>query len=169
MFLKASNAPLGAFNNEHRDRRALLQLETNHDEGEVCLDRAPHAIFDDGWHEPDNLPPIARWLKTRGRVRFRAENLRTIRFDLTTHLPDLDRRKMNITLALDGAPVLACTLFRYGWVEVELHLPEPVAPKNGDTFELEIAADQTWQPRPNDKTSRDDRQISIAVCNLRYS
>jgi hypothetical protein len=41
--------------------------------------------------------------------------------------------------------------------------------KNGDTFELEITADQTWQPRPNDKTNRDDRQISIAVCNLRYS
>lgn len=169
MFLKASNAPLGAFYNEHRDRRALLQLESNHDEGEVCLDRAPQATFDDGWHEPDNLPPIARWLKTRGRVRFRAEKVGTIRFDLTTHLPDLDRRKMNIALALDGAPVLACTLFRYGWVELELRLPEPIAPKNGNTFELEITADQTWQPRPNDKTSRDDRQISIAVCNLRYS
>jgi SAM-dependent methyltransferase len=169
MFLKASNAPLGAFNNEHRDRRALLRLESNGTEGEVCLDRAPHAIFDDGWYEPDDLPPIARWLKTRGRVRFRADKLSTIRLDLTTHLPDLDQRKMKITLALDGAPVLACTLFRYGWVELELRLPEPIASQNGDAFELEITADQTWQPRPNDKTARDDRQISIAVCNLRYS
>jgi SAM-dependent methyltransferase len=169
MFLKASNAPLGAFNNEHRDRRALLRLESNGTDGEVCLDRAPHAIFDDGWYEPDELPPIARWLKTRGRVRFRAEKVSTIRLDLTTHLPDLDRRKMKITMALDGAPVLGCTLFRYGWVELEVRLPEPIAPKSGDTFELEITADQTWQPRPNDKLSRDDRQISIAVCNLRYS
>jgi hypothetical protein len=169
MFLKASNAPLGVFNNEHRDRRALLRLESNDHEGEVSLDRAPHAIFDDGWYEPDDLPPIARWMKTRGRVRFRAEKVRTLRLDLTTHLPDLDRRKMNITLALDGAPVLACTLFRYGWLELELRLPEPITAKNGDTFELEITADQTWQPRPNDQTSRDDRQISIAVCNLRYS
>src|SRR3954469_17257551 len=64
MFLKASNAPLGAFNNEHRDRRALLRLESNGTEGEVCLERAPHATFDDGWYEPDDLPPIARWLKT---------------------------------------------------------------------------------------------------------
>lgn len=169
MFLKASNAPLGAFNNEHRDRRALLRLEISDREDEVCLDRAPHAIFDDGWYEPDDLPPIARWMKTRGRIHFRAEKVKTIRFDLTTHLPDLARHKMNITVALDGAPVLACTLFRHGWLELELRLPEPMTPKNGDTFELEITADQTWQPRPNDKTSRDDREISIAVCNLRYS
>jgi SAM-dependent methyltransferase len=169
MFLKASNAPLRAFNNEHRDRRALLRLESNGTEGEVCLDRAPHAIFDDGWYEPDDLPPIARWLKTRGRVRFRAEKLSAIRLDLTTHLPDLDRRKMEITVALDGATVLACTLFRYGWIELEVRFPEPIAPNKGDTFELEITANQTWQPRPDDKVSRDDRQISIAVCNLRYS
>jgi SAM-dependent methyltransferase len=169
MFLKASNAPLGVFNNEHRDRRALLRLESNDNEGEVCLDRAPRAIFDDGWYEPDDLPPIARWMKTRGRVRFRAEKVKTLRLDLTTHLPDLERRKMKITVALNGAPLLACTLFRYGWLELELRLPEPITAKNGDTFELEITADQTWQPRPNDKTSRDDRQISIAVCNLRYS
>ena len=169
MFLKASHAPLGTFNNEHRDRGALLRLENHETEGEVCLDRAPHAVFDHGWYEPDDLPPIARWMKTRGRVRFRAEKLKTMRLDLTTHLPDLAQRKMNITLALDGAPLLACTLFRHGWLELSAHLPEPITAKNGDTFELEITADQTWQPRPNDKTSRDDREISIAVCNLRYS
>jgi SAM-dependent methyltransferase len=169
LLLKAANAPLGPFYNEHRDRRALLDLETAGGEGEICLDRAPHAIFDDGWYEPDELPPIARWMKTRGRVRFRAEKLKTIRLDLTTHLPDLGARKIEITFALDGAPLSACTLFRYGWVELEFCLPEPVAPKNGETFELEITANQTWQPRPNDRQSRDDRHLSIAVCNLRYS
>lgn len=169
MFLKASNAPLGSFNNAHRDRGALLQLEEGAGEGEVCLDRSPQAIFDDGWHEPDNLPPIARWMKTRGRVRFRAQKLRTIRLDLTTHLPDLGARRMNVTFALNGIPLSAFTLFRYGWIELEFRLPDAVAPNNGDRFELEITADQTWQPRPNDKQSRDDRAISIAVCNLRYS
>jgi SAM-dependent methyltransferase len=70
-FLKASNAPLGPFNNEHRDRRGLFQLEkVGNGNGELALDRAPQAVFDDGWHEPDDLPPIARWLKKRGRVRF---------------------------------------------------------------------------------------------------
>jgi SAM-dependent methyltransferase len=169
MFLKASNAPLGSFNNEHRDRGALLQIGDGAGEGEVCLDRSPQANFDDGWHEPDDLPPIARWMKIRGRVRFRAQQLRTIRLDLTTHLPDLGARKMNVTVALNGAPLSAFTLFRYGWIELELRLPDPVTPNDGEIFELEITADQTWQPRPNDKQSRDDREISIAVCNLRFS
>jgi hypothetical protein len=169
MFLKASNAPLGSFNNEHRDRGALLRLEQSPDEGEVCLDRSPQAIFDDGWHEPDDLPPIARWMKTRGRIRFRAQQVRTIRLDLTTHLPDLGARKLNVTFALNGTPLSAFTVFRYGWIELEFRLPDVVTPHDGDTFELEITADQTWQPRPNDKQSRDDRTISIAVCNLRHS
>jgi SAM-dependent methyltransferase len=169
MFLKASDAPLGPFHNEHRDRSALLQLDRNESDGEVCLDRAPQAVFDDGWHEPDNLPPIARWMKTRGRVRFRADKLKAIRFDLTTHLPDLGQRKMNLTFSLNGNPLSACTLYRYGWTEMEFRLAEPVTAKNGETFELEITADQTWRPRPNDRQSRDDREISIAICNLRYS
>jgi SAM-dependent methyltransferase len=169
MFLKASNAPLGSFNNAHRDRGALLELAGGAGEGEVCLDRSPQAIFDDGWHEPDDLPPTARWMKTRGRVRFRAPQIRTIRLDLTTHLPDLGARKMNVTMALNGTPLSAFTLFRYGWIELEFRLPEPVRPAKGANFELEMTADQTWQPRPNDRQSRDDRAISIAVCNLRYS
>jgi SAM-dependent methyltransferase len=169
MFLKASNALLGPFHNEHRDRSALLRLASAEGDGEICLDRAPNAIFDDGWYEPDDLPPIARWLKDRGRVRFRAAKLKTIRLDLTTHLPDLGSRKLELTFSLDGRPLGACTLFRYGWVELEFRLPEPVTARNGDTFELEITADQTWQPRPGDPQNRDDRRISVAVCNLRYS
>ena len=169
MFLKASNVPLGPFHNEHRDRRGLLQLETAEGEDEICLDRAPRAIFDDGWYEPDDLPPVARWLKNRGRVRFRAQKVKTIRLDLTTHLPDLGARRMGLTFSLNGAPLAACTLFRYGWVELEFRLAEPVIAKNGELFELEITADQTWQPRPGDRESRDDRSISVAVCNLRYS
>jgi ubiquinone/menaquinone biosynthesis C-methylase UbiE len=169
MFLKASNAPLGPFYNEHRDRSALVQLDRSESDGEVCLDRAPNAVFDDGWHEPDNLPPVARWMKTRGRVRFRAGKVNVLRLDLTTHLPDLAIRKMNVAFSLNGVPLSACTVFRYGWVELEFRLPETIIVRNGETFELEITADQTWQPRPNDRQSRDDREISIAVCNLRYS
>ena len=166
--LKASDAPLGPFYNEHRDRRDLLALTRLEPEGQrVCLDRSPHAVFDDGWHEPDNLPPIARWMKTRGRIRFRAPKLNTIRLDLTTHLPELGRRGLELTFSLNGSPLSACTLFRYGWVELELKLPEPLSAPGDELFELEITADQTWQPRPGDPTNRDDRNISIAVCNLR--
>ena len=108
-------------------------------------------------------------MKTRGRVRFRAQKLKAIRLDLTTHLPDLGRRKMELTFSLNGTPLSACTLFRYGWLELEFHLPESTAPQNGELFELEITADKTWQPRPNDRQSRDDRELSVAICNLRYS
>ena len=69
----------------------------------------------------------------------------------------------------NGVALATCTLFRYGWLELEFRLAEPVTAKNGELFELEISADQSWQPRPGDRQSRDDRQLSVAVCNLRYS
>jgi SAM-dependent methyltransferase len=165
--LKASNSPLGPFYNEHRDRSDLLELRSSGAET-TCLDRAPHALFDDGWYEPDNLPPVARWMKKQGRVRFRAEKVSAIRLDLTTHLPDLAQRRIELTFSLNGSPLSACTLFRHGWLELELRLPEPITAGDG-TFELEITANQTWRPRPADPQNRDDREISIAVCNIQCS
>jgi cyclopropane fatty-acyl-phospholipid synthase-like methyltransferase len=168
--LKASDVPLGPFYNEHRDRRDLLELTRIEAAADgVCLDRSPQAIFDDGWYEPDNLPPIARWMKKRGRIRFRAPTLKAIRLDLTTHLPELGRDRIALTFSLNGTPLSACTLFRYGWVELELRLAEPLSAAGDELFELEITANRTWQPRPGDSTNRDDRHISIAVCNLQIS
>ncbi len=94
VFLKASQAPLGAFYNEHRDRRALAPV-VEHEEaaGETfCLDRSPDAAFDEGWYEPNILPPVARWMRERGRVRFRAPSVASISLDLTSHIPDLAPR-----------------------------------------------------------------------------
>src|SRR6266480_32005 len=80
VFLKASDAPLGAFYNEHRDRRALFASNSGTAisgsvelEGAACLDRSSDARFDDGWYEPNMLPPVARWMGKRGRVQFRGE------------------------------------------------------------------------------------------------
>jgi SAM-dependent methyltransferase len=167
LLLKASDTPLGSFYNEHRDRTDLLELAPLAPRSEsVCLDRSPHATFDDGWYEPDNLPPIARWMKSSGRVRFRAKEVNAIRLDLTTHLPDLAKRPIELRFTLNGSPIGACTLFRHGWVALELRLPERVSAAEEELFELAITADQTWQPRPGNPESRDDRDISIAVCNL---
>jgi SAM-dependent methyltransferase len=163
--LKASNAPLGPFYNEHRDRSDLLELKAV-DAETICLDYSPHAIFDDGWYEPDNLPPVARWMKTRGRIRFRTKKLSALRLDLTTHLPDLAQHPLELTFSLNGSPLSACTLFRHGWIELELRLPETLSARGEEMFELEITANRTWQPRPRDPKNRDDRQISIAVCNI---
>ncbi|HVF72344.1 MAG TPA: hypothetical protein VM940_12115, partial [Chthoniobacterales bacterium] len=169
-FLKASDAPLGPFNNEHRDRLSLLHLEESGDpKGEVCLDRAPNAVFDDGWYEPDDLPPVARWMKTRGRIRFQPREVTRIHLDLTTHLPDLSTRPIELTFSLNGALLCRCTLFRHGWTELEIQLPDGVAPGDASAFELELTANQTWQPRPADPKGRDDRTLSIAVCNIRVS
>src|SRR6185503_18187068 len=88
VFLKASDAPLGPFYNEHRDRRALYLAE-NGDDAPLCLDRSKAVTFDDGWHEPDVLPPIARWMGERAGVRFSAPALNAISLDLITHMPDL--------------------------------------------------------------------------------
>lgn len=69
LFLKASDRPLGPFYNEHRDRRALFApAPAAETEQVVCLDRSKNATFDDGWYEPNVLPPVARWMSSRGRV-----------------------------------------------------------------------------------------------------
>src|SRR5436190_1449834 len=164
VFLKASNVPLGPFYNEHRDRRALYCADEAVGEA-TCLDRNSAAIFDDGWYEPNMLPPIARWMTRRGGIRFGAGDLSEISLDLTTHLPDVRERPLSLEFILNGETLTVFQLFRPGWLHLDLLVPETlVTPVTG--YELEIRADRTWQPRPNDAGNRDDREISIAVCNI---
>src|SRR6185437_5123750 len=85
VFLKASSEPLGPFYNEHRDRRALFPSSKGASAGveldrAVCLDRNSEATFDEGWYEPNMIPPVARWMGKRGRVRFRSEGISQINF-----------------------------------------------------------------------------------------
>jgi cyclopropane fatty-acyl-phospholipid synthase-like methyltransferase len=199
VLVKASDAPLGPFYNEHRDRSALFNADAAdaHATGDKvsddvpragitdnkpragvtdngprkgvdaerrtrCLDRA--AEFDDGWYEPNMLPPVARWMKERGGLRFRAHRLSALRLDLTTHMPDLDARPLGLALSLNGRRVCALSLFRHGWLELTLEVPGDLSTA-GD-YELQLRADRTWQPRPTDAENRDDRELSIAVCNI---
>jgi hypothetical protein len=165
LLLKASDAPLGPFYNEHRDRRDLLELSRIEPAVQgACLDRSPEVIWDDGWYEPDYLPPIARWMKKRARVQFQARSLSRISLDLTTHLPDLMPGGVEVELWLNGARICAFTLFRHGWLELKIELPETLS--GVEVFELELRANRTWEPRPGDRENRDDRNLSIAVCNL---
>ncbi|MEP6568960.1 MAG: methyltransferase domain-containing protein [Acidobacteriota bacterium] len=179
VFLKASEVPLGPFYNEHRDRRALFSgnagivpassaTDGAEEAGKVavCLDRSADASFDDGWYEPNLLPPIARWMGQRGRVNFRAASLSEIRLDLTTHLPDLSARPLGLELLLNGDKVCALSLWRYGWLELRIPVPKALDSEASSEFELEIRADHTWLPRPTGDETRDDRELSIAVCNI---
>lgn len=164
VLLKASAAPLGSFYNEHRDRRDLFSSVV--DETFSVLDRRGDVRFDEGWFEPDILPPVARWMGKRGRITFHAKELSEIRFDVTTHLPDLMAQPLEVEIRLNGELLNACSLFRNGWLELRVDVPDSL--RGEEEYMLELRASRTWQPRVNtvDPDQRDDREISIAVCNI---
>lgn len=173
VFLKASDATLGPFYNEHRSRSALFSTPKPYGEpgaaentNTVCLDRNPEVTFDDGWYEPNLLPPVGRWMSRRGRVRFRSSGLSEICLDLTTHMPGLDERPLGLEVFLNGTKLCAFSLCRYGWLDVRVPVPETIVMSAGGKFELELRAERTWQPRPTSDEIRDDRELSVAVCNI---
>jgi SAM-dependent methyltransferase len=165
VLLKASEAPLGPFYNEHRDRRDLFAAVDN--EAIASLDRRSDVRFDDGWFEPNVLPPVARWMGQRGRISFRARELNEISLDVTTHMPDLNQQPLDVELLLNGQLLNACSLFRNGWLTLRVDVPAELRTIDED-YLLELRVSRTWQPRANtaDRDQRDDREISIAVCNL---
>ena len=173
VFLKASDAPLGPFYNEHRDRRALFppgdaasREATIEPNSVVCLDRSSDARFDEGWYEPNMLPPVARWMGKRGRVKFLSEAISEITFDLATHIPDLSAHPLGLEILLNGQKLCALSLYRYGWLELRVPVPETLSEQANGEFELELRASRTWQPRPVKDETRDDRELSVAVCNI---
>ncbi|HEX8723104.1 MAG TPA: methyltransferase domain-containing protein [Pyrinomonadaceae bacterium] len=167
VLVKASDAPLGPFYNEHRDRSGLFDAPAaggaaRAEPRAICLDRA--ASFDGGWYEPNVLPPVARWMGARGRLRFRAPSLSKLRLDLTSHMPDLRERPLGLGLSLNGERLGALSLLRQGWLELSIDVPAALSAA-GD-YELELTSDRTWRPRPDDPDNRDDRELSVAVCNV---
>jgi hypothetical protein len=165
-FLKASDTSLGPFYNEHRNRSALHGPVQNAINGSRCLDRNLEAIFDDGWYEPTILPPVARRMGKQGRIRFYATALSAISLDLTTGIPDLPKQPLKLDLFLNGVNLCSLSLFRYGWLEVRIVVPPAfVSPANGE-FELQLIADRTSQRNQLSQGERDNREVSIAVCNV---
>ena len=163
VLLKASDAPLGPFYNEHRDRKQLFS--TTVDESNSCLDRRGDVRFSEDWFEPNVIPPVARWMGKQGRITFKASNPGKISLDLTTHLPNLKNEPVQIDLMLNGELLATWSLFRQGWLTVGVLVPQRISAQ-GDLFELELTASRTWQPRVDVEEDRDDREISIAVCNI---
>jgi cyclopropane fatty-acyl-phospholipid synthase-like methyltransferase len=162
VFLKAANVPLGRFYNEHRDRRALHPQPRL--DGVKCLDRDRAASFDDGWYDPNLLPPVARWMSKEAAVHFEAARLAEISLDLRTDMPDVREHPLLIEFVLDGQLLSTFHLLRNGWLHVNFYVSD--AAVLAQKHELKIRTDRTWQPRPNDNENRDDREISIAVCNI---
>ncbi len=165
VFLKASNALLGPFYNEHRDRRALYS-NVESLESPACLDRSSAVTFDDGWYEPNLLPPVARWMGQQGRVRFQASNLTSISLDLITHMTELRDRPLTLEFLLNGERLALFSLFRRAWLHLRVPVLAELNSQAKGKFDLEIRADRTWQARPTNDETRDDRELSIAICNL---
>ena len=167
VLLKASDAPLGPFYNEHRDRRGLFSVQDSGlTENGLCLDRSSLATFDDGWFQPTLLPPVARWMGKQGRIRFRADEAEAITLDLMTQMSDLAEQPLGLEISLNGVKLCAFTLYKYGWLQLSMLVPEGLNSKAGGEFELELRANRTAQPYHSEEDVHDDRELSVAVCNV---
>jgi SAM-dependent methyltransferase len=167
LLVKASDQPLGDFYREHSNRSGLFPavLEPSGDEP-VSLDRSSHAAFTSGWYAAENLPPIARWMGRAGTIRFQTRSLSRLQFDLTCHMPDLSERSLGLEFLFNGQLVGHLSLAENGWKKMELDLKEVVSQKEVINGVFVIRASRTWQPCSTNADSSDDRELSIAVCNV---
>jgi hypothetical protein len=159
LFLKASNAELGSFYNEHRDRASLLNTASATD-----LNTTLSATFDGGWYPAENFPPIGRWMGRRATIGFQANSESTLSFRLVTHIPDVASRPLKVNIAVNGSSQGTLELSNNEPRLLELSLTN--LPEASQTYTLEITADRTWQPNPNDPGARDDREISVAIFDV---
>ena len=165
LLVKASNAAAEPFYNAHRDHRDLFSTAT---EVPAELDRNSRAVFGNGWYPANHLPPIARWMTDRSWLRFNAEQFSKLRLQLTTHIPDLRTSPIDLEFKLNGELIAGLCLCEYGWLELEIDIPEKLTQHTSE-FRFEISASRTWQPSTANPNSSDDRHLSIAVCKLELS
>src|ERR1041384_66245 len=169
LLLKASNMVSEPFYNAHRNRRDLFVSNVDKDErGPIWVDRNSRATFDNGWYPANNLPPIARWMGKQAGIILEVGAVSKIRLALTTHMPDLAANPLGLEFLVNGISLCSISLFKYGWVELEIDVPKTIAQRN-EKLKLEIRADRTWQPAQYHKLSADNRELSIAVCNIEFS
>jgi len=162
ILLKASDAPIGSFYHEHRDRRALFASDwTGTTRDGLCLDRSGEVVFDDGWYEPTMLPPVARSMGKQARIRFHSSAVDSISLDLIARLSDLEAMPVGIEVGLNGERLAAFSVYKYGWLELTIPVAEKLRAGSNGEFELEIKADRTEKA-----ATADAREISIAVCNI---
>ncbi|HZE68538.1 MAG TPA: class I SAM-dependent methyltransferase [Pyrinomonadaceae bacterium] len=162
LFLKASDSSLRSLYNEHADRSALLSQGAG---AGGFLDHTGVANFDGGWYPAENFPPVGRWMGRRAKLRFAAGPFAKLCLTVVTHIPDVLTNPLHVDFSLNGKSVRSLTIGHNDPQLIELSTAGGV-PQTG-SYELEIKADRTWQPRPDDPLHRDDREISVAVSDLR--
>ena len=165
LFLKASDSPLGPFYNEHLDRTALF-APSRSSENPDDLNQTTNAAFDGGWYPAENFPPIGRWMGRRASMTFIARSGANLSLMMVTHIPDVASLPLKVELSLNDESQLSLTISDHEpqLIELSLRAVSGRGLKNGrGIYELEIKADRTWQPQPDDPVNRDDREISVAV------
>lgn len=169
LLVKAADEPLGDFYHEHQDRSDLFPHLNDPGNTPVCLDRSAQAAFTSGWYAAENLPPVARWMGRAGTIRFQTRKLSRLRLDLTCHLPDLSAHPLQLEFLFNDERAGAMTLAQNGWTKMELDLTKlATRATNEEVIDavFEIRASRTWQPCATHPQSSDDRELSIAVCNV---
>ena len=165
LLVKASDAAPEPFYNAHGDRTDLFSTSRAIP---ADLDRDARAVFGNGWYPANHLPPVARWMSNRSWLQFEADPFSRLQVQLTTHIPDLKKSPLELEFKLNGERIGNLCLFEYGWLDVEIDVPESITCGTSE-FRLEIHASRTWQPSVANRNSSDDRHLSIAVCKLEIS
>jgi hypothetical protein len=102
----------------------------------------------------------------QARIRFHSSSVKAISLDLTTQLPDLSARPLCLEILLNGVKLCAFSFFKYGWLELIVNVPESLSAQSKGDFELELRADRTASVSQTGTNAPDDRQLSVAVCNI---
>lgn len=167
LLVKASDKTLSSIYGEP-DQRADLLPQAIKAKGLVSLNRSDRAAFNRGWHAAENFPPVGRWMARVGQIRFRTDALSRIQFELTCHMPDLEKRPLVLEFLLNGEKLKALDLDKNGWVKIDLEVGQELERDPAGLIDclFEIRADRTWQPCSTNPQSNDDRELSIAVCHL---
>jgi ubiquinone/menaquinone biosynthesis C-methylase UbiE len=168
VFVKASEQKIKKFYNTYRDTLAFSNIQLGgRQKRHVSLDRHPNVSFVAGWYPPEDFPPVGRWMSEEGRIFFRADEFSEIRLDITTHMPDLDRSTLEVKFYLNRKLAHAVTLIETGWSEISIDaLPFKIGAVTPTDYELLVTASRTWVPKFYDRASSEERELSIAMCNL---
>jgi hypothetical protein len=167
VFVKASSSPFETLYNSHRDHSTFSSIQPGQAHARVvALDRHPNSIFGPGWYEAESFPPVGRWMAGRASLTFKADRFSKLRFDMTSHIPDLRTEPLTVNFRIDGREIGGISIIESGWMEVELGAPCNGAPSTARDHQFEIIASRTWKPRDSDPISSDARDLSVAISNL---
>jgi len=169
LFLRASNSASASLYNEHVDSTALQARAIRAGRPTVVdMNQSTNVTFDGGWYPAENFPPIGRWMGRRAKLSFCTQPFVKLSFKIVTHIPDVGLHPLKTEFLLNGRLARSLTIADNEPRLIEVDWHEWDATKiEGEVYELEIKADRTWQPKPDRLVHRDDREISVAVSDIK--